>query len=141
MQELTEATGAQIQALLDRGAEKGCIDLTELKETLAALDLDEDQVEQVMHDASERGIDVRDDCGRDAIDSKYVNGELATATTDALQLFLNEIGRHPLLTAAEEVELAKLVERGDEAAKERMVNANLRLVVSIAKRYQNRGLS
>jgi DNA-directed RNA polymerase sigma subunit (sigma70/sigma32) len=59
---------------------------------------------------------------------------------DSLQLFLNEIGRHELLTAAEEVALAKRIERGDHAAKERMTNANLRLVVSIAKRYQGHGL-
>jgi len=59
---------------------------------------------------------------------------------DSLQLFLNEIGRHKLLTAAEEVELAKRVERGDPVAKERMINSNLRLVVSIAKRYQGHDL-
>jgi RNA polymerase primary sigma factor len=59
---------------------------------------------------------------------------------DSLQLFLNEIGKHKLLTAAEEVELAKRVERGDQAAKERMINSNLRLVVSIAKRYQGHDL-
>jgi RNA polymerase primary sigma factor len=59
---------------------------------------------------------------------------------DSLQLFLNEIGKHKLLTAAEEVELAKRVERGDAAAKERMINSNLRLVVSIAKRYQGHDL-
>jgi RNA polymerase primary sigma factor len=59
---------------------------------------------------------------------------------DSLQQFLNEIGRHKLLTAAEEVELAKRIERGDKAAKERMINANLRLVVSIAKRYQGHDL-
>jgi RNA polymerase primary sigma factor len=59
---------------------------------------------------------------------------------DSLQQFLNEIGRHKLLTAAEEVELAKRVERGDKAAKERMINSNLRLVVSIAKRYQGHDL-
>ena len=62
-------------------------------------------------------------------------------TTDSLQLFLNEAGRYPLLTAAEEVELAKLIERGDVAAKDRMINSNLRLVVSIAKKYQGHGLS
>ena len=71
----------------------------------------------------------------------YVNGDLAVATTDSLQLFLNEAGPYPLLTAAEEVELAKRVERGDQAAKDRMINSNLRLVVSIAKRYQGHGLS
>ena len=61
-------------------------------------------------------------------------------TTDSLQLFLNEAGRYPLLTAAEEVELAKLIEHGDKRAKDRMVNSNLRLVVSIAKKYQGHGL-
>ena len=63
------------------------------------------------------------------------------ATTDALQLFLNEAARYPLLTAEEEVELAKRIERGDKEAKERMINSNLRLVVSIAKNYQGHGLS
>ena len=62
-------------------------------------------------------------------------------TTDSLQLFLNDAGRYPLLTAAEEVELAKRVERGDMEAKNRMINSNLRLVVSIAKRYQGNGRS
>ena len=56
-------------------------------------------------------------------------------------MFLNEAGRYPLLTAAEEVELAKRIERGDMAAKERMINCNLRLVVSIAKRYQTQGIT
>ena len=70
-----------------------------------------------------------------------MNGDLASATTDALQLFLNEAGRYTLLTAAEEVELAKRIERGDKEAKDLMVNSNLRLVVSIAKKYQGHGLS
>lgn len=63
------------------------------------------------------------------------------ATTDALQLFLNAIGRHRLLTPSDEVELARRIERGDLAAKERMINANLRLVVSIAKKYQGSDLT
>ena len=61
-------------------------------------------------------------------------------TTDSIQLFLNEALRHPLLTAEEEIELAKRVERGDLAAKERMINANLRLVVSVARKFQGHGL-
>ncbi len=69
------------------------------------------------------------------------SGELAGATTDALQLFLNEISRYPLLSAAQEVELAKRIECGDLAAKERMIQSNLRLVVSIAKRYQGHELA
>ncbi len=96
-----------------------------------------------LHEELERrGIEVTDDCVRgDASDPGYSNSELAAATTDSLQLFLNEIGRYPLLTAQEEVELAKRIERGEAAAKERMINSNLRLVVSIAKRYQGHGLS
>jgi RNA polymerase primary sigma factor len=64
----------------------------------------------------------------------------APGSMDSLQLFLSEIGRHPLLTPSEEVALAKRVERGDAEAKERMITSNLRLVVSIAKRYRNRGV-
>ncbi len=64
----------------------------------------------------------------------------ARESTDSLSLFMNEAGRHKLLTAAEEVALAKRIERGDAAAKERMINSNLRLVISIAKRYQGHGV-
>ena len=73
----------------------------------------------------------------DDLDLEPDHGE---AATDALHLFLREIGRVPLLTAAQEVELAKRVERGDMRAKSLMIEANLRLVVSIAKRYRNQGL-
>jgi RNA polymerase primary sigma factor len=70
---------------------------------------------------------------------RYSPSELSVETTDALQLFLNEISRHPLLTAADEIDLAKRIERGDLDAKQRMINANLRLVVSVARRYQGIG--
>jgi RNA polymerase primary sigma factor len=63
-------------------------------------------------------------------------GYAPSGSTDAMTLFMSRAGRYPLLTAAEEVELAKRIERGDAAAKERMINSNLRLVISIAKRYQ-----
>ena len=63
------------------------------------------------------------------------------ASGDSLTLFMNQLGRYPLLTAAEEVELAKKIERGDASAKQRMINSNLRLVVSIAKRYQGHGVA
>jgi len=66
--------------------------------------------------------------------------EVSEISADSLQLFLTEIGKVDLLTAAQEVELAKRIERGDHCAKQRMVEANLRLVVSIAKRYRNQGL-
>ena len=89
------------------------------------------------------GSSLRDDCGRVGTRTtpRSTTSDLAHATTDALQLFLNEAGRYKLLTAEEEVELAKRIERGDKAAKDLMINSNLRLVVSIAKRYQGHGLS
>jgi RNA polymerase primary sigma factor len=69
-----------------------------------------------------------------------VEADALPASADSLELFLNEIGRYPLLTAAEEVALAKRVERGDLAAKERMINSNLRLVVHVAKKYRGHGV-
>jgi RNA polymerase primary sigma factor len=130
-----------IGSLLAEGEEEGCVNLSRVNEFVAEHELDEEQVRALYDEAEERGIEVSDDCGREHKESTYVNGDLAVATTDALQLFLNEAGRWPLLTAEEEVELAKRIERGDKEAKDRMINSNLRLVVSIAKRYQGHGLS
>jgi RNA polymerase primary sigma factor len=130
-----------ITGLLTEGVEEGCLNLSRVNEFVAEHELDEEQVRALYDEAEERGIELSDDCGRERKESTYVNGDLAVATTDALQLFLNEAGRWPLLTAAEEVELAKRIERGDKEAKDRMINSNLRLVVSIAKRYQGHGLS
>src|SRR5437763_3465944 len=132
----------RIQILLEQGEELGCLNLSAVSEFLQEAELDEDQVTGFFEQLEERGIALTDDCARpNAVESTYVNGDLAVATTDALQLFLNEAGRYKLLTAAEEVELAKRIERGDKAAKDLMINSNLRLVVSIAKRYQGHGLS
>ena len=129
-------------ALVEQWEQYGCVTFSELESAVAAGELDDELLDDVHIELDRRGIEVTDDCVREgAGDSGYSNGELATVTTDSLQLFLNEIGRYPLLTAAEEVELAKRIERGDLGAKERMINSNLRLVVSIAKRYQGHGLS
>src|ERR671918_748775 len=90
----------------------------------------------------ERGIELSDDCSNDkALEAHYNHDELATMTSDTLQLFLRDVRRHPLLSAEEEVELAQRIERGDLDAKERMVNSNLRLVVSLAKKYQGHELA
>ncbi|MEO5575941.1 MAG: sigma-70 family RNA polymerase sigma factor [Gaiellaceae bacterium] len=131
-----------IAPMLDAGEEAGCLNLSEFSAAVQELELEDGELEALYQELEERGISLSDDCGRaTAVDATYVNGDLAAATTDSLQLFLNEAGRFPLLTAAEEVELAKKVERGDLDAKNRMINSNLRLVVSIAKRYQGHGLS
>jgi RNA polymerase primary sigma factor len=132
----------RLQALLEQGEELGCLNLSAVSEFLQEADLDEDQTTGFFEQLEERGIALTDDCARpEAQSAVYVNGDLAVATTDALQLFLNEAGRYKLLTAPEEVELAKRIERGDKEAKDLMINSNLRLVVSIAKKYQGHGIS
>ena len=128
---------ARLERLLDRGEEAGCINLSELSELVQELELDDEQAQELHDRIDAAGLALTDDCGKEkAEQTTYANGDLASTTTDALQLFLNEVSRHPLLTAEQEVELAKRIERGDLEAKERMINSNLRLVVSIAKKYQ-----
>jgi RNA polymerase primary sigma factor len=135
-------TTDQIERLIAHGADEGCVCMSHLEELVQELGLDDEQVEALYQQVEERGLELTDDCCReDAPNTTYVNGDLVTATTDALQLFLNEAGRYKLLTADEEVELSKRIERGDKAAKDLMINSNLRLVVSIAKKYQGHGLS
>src|SRR3954451_4928385 len=131
-----------IASLLAHSEEEGCICMSELERLTQEHELDDDQVSALYQEIEERGLEITDDCCReDAPAATYVNGDLVHATTDALQLFLNEAGRYKLLTAEEEVELAKRIESGDKEAKDLMINSNLRLVVSIAKRYQGHGLS
>ncbi len=103
-----------IAALIAEGERQGCVNLTRLNEFVGEHELDDEEVRALYDQLDERGIEISDDCGRVAEESTYVNGNLAVATTDALQLFLNEAGRWPLLTAEEEVELAKRIERGDK---------------------------
>ncbi len=139
-QELTSRS--EVAALIARGEERGCINVSELDELVQALELADEDVDALESHIEAQGIEIGDDCGRAGVEpTTFRNGELAAATTDALQLFLNEIRRYPLLTAAEEVEISKRIEQGDLEAKERMINSNLRLVVSIAKKYQGQELS
>jgi RNA polymerase primary sigma factor len=103
---------AAVQALLDGGDESGCIQYSEVDEVAQTLDLEDEQVQEIYEEIERRGIDLKDNCARESAPAAtYVNGDLAHATTDALQLFMNEVGRYPLLTAKEEVELAKCIER------------------------------
>jgi RNA polymerase primary sigma factor len=132
----------QLRALIDQGEERGCVNLSAFGDLVQELELDDEAIAALYEQLEERNIELTDDCANTSVeDSTYVNGDLAVMTTDSLQLFLNEAGRYPLLTAAEEVELAKRIERGDKEAKDKMINSNLRLVVSIAKKYQGHGLS
>jgi RNA polymerase primary sigma factor len=135
-------TRVDITMLIERGEEQGCLNLSEFTEFVQEAELEDEEREALFAQLDERGIELTDDCARTQLaDSTYVESELVSATTDALQLFLNEAARYPLLTAGEEVELAKRIERGDREAKDLMINSNLRLVVSIAKKYQGHGLS
>jgi RNA polymerase primary sigma factor len=141
MSAASDALDGAFAALLDRGEELGCLNYSEVDELTQALELDETEVGRLMETLDQRHIDLRDDCGREVPATPVDDAALAATTTDTLQLFLNEIGRHRLLTPAEELELARRIEKGDLAAKERMINANLRLVVSIAKKYQGSELT
>jgi RNA polymerase primary sigma factor len=112
------------------------VDLLEVDEKTIPLDeLDADaEKEELFEPIDEEEAEVEDEVDLD------LEAGVADISTDSLQLFLKDIGKVPLLTAAQEVELAKRIERGDHCAKQNMVSANLRLVVSIAKNYRNQGL-
>ena len=135
----------ELSTFLDTAEERGFVDETELEAIAFEHGLDEEELATLRTELATREIEVaaaphvRDEDVAAPEPTVAVESE-APATTDSLTLFMNEIGRHRLLTAAEEVELAKRIERGDLKAKERMINSNLRLVVSIAKRYQGHGL-
>jgi RNA polymerase primary sigma factor len=132
----------RIEAMLEHGDERGCVNLSELAELAQELELSEDDAQALQERVESRGLELSDDCANDTVaPAHYNHDELAHMTSDTLQLFLRDVRRYPLLSADEEIELAKRIERGDLEAKERMVNSNLRLVVSIAKKYQGHELA
>ncbi|MDQ3067822.1 MAG: sigma-70 family RNA polymerase sigma factor [Actinomycetota bacterium] len=126
-----------LTAFLHDAEERGSVATAELEALHADHNLDEETIEALRAALVAAEVEIEDAEEEVELD---LRPSAATGTTDSLQLFLNEIGKHTLLTAAEEVALAKRIEKGDQVAKERMTNANLRLVVSIAKRYQGHGL-
>src|SRR5467141_126011 len=123
------------KALLESGREHGHLRADEIAVALDELDLEPAQIDDFYHALEELQIEVVA-----AEEEEQPAEEPREVSTDALQLFLKDIGKVDLLTAAQEVELAKRIERGDHSAKQEMVEANLRLVVSIAKKYRNQGL-
>jgi len=126
------------KALLEAGREAGHLSADAIAVALDELDLEPAQIDDFYHALEELHIEVV--AGGDDDDEPAVQEAPREVSTDALQLFLKDIGKVDLLTAAQEVELAKRIERGDHGAKQEMVEANLRLVVSIAKKYRNQGL-
>jgi RNA polymerase primary sigma factor len=125
---------------LEEHTERGWIGMSEVAEETEAEGLDEVAETDLEDEVDSSGLELRDDIGRPDVPlTRYRNADLAEHTTDALTAFLNEAGRVPLLTADEEKELSQRIERGDLEAKDRLVKANLRLVVSVAKKYQGAG--
>jgi RNA polymerase primary sigma factor len=134
LSELLETDEAK--GLLDAAERAGSLSAEEIAVALGDLEVDAGTVDDFYRTLDEMHIDV---VGR-AVEEEEPVAVAREVSTDALQLFLKDIGKVELLTAAQEVELAKRIERGDMDAKRQMVEANLRLVVSIAKRYRNQGL-
>ena len=126
-----------VDAFAAEAEERGKVEAHELDALVLEHELDEEAVTALRTLLRERGVELPVD--EDEVELDLTPGS-GPATTDSLGLFLSEIGRYQLLTAADEIALAKRVERGDRAAKERMINSNLRLVVSIAKRYRGHGV-
>jgi RNA polymerase primary sigma factor len=150
LQELDEVKG-----LLAKGLQVGVLSYAEITKAMSELDLDEADVEELHGFLEKAEIELVEDIDPAIAPSSQVERapdkrgrrKAKTAldlkpdmTTDSLQLFLKDIGKVRLLTAQEEVDLAKRIERGDLDAKQKMVESNLRLVVSIAKNYRNQGL-
>ena len=126
---------AAVAAFVHNAQERGFVRTTEIDALRHEFELDEEALVWLRAQLEEFDVEIDDD--KPELDLTPGAG----GTTDSLQLFLNDLGRYPLLNAAEEVALAKQIERGDLAAKERMVNCNLRLVVANAKKYQGHGVS
>src|SRR6476646_8530534 len=125
-----------VQGLLESAESTGSVRQPDVADLIEAHQLDALETDAIWNELERRGIestDTRDEPEAEATQEKEPEHA-------ALQLFLREAGRHALLTAAQEVELAKRIERGDLGAKSHMIQANLRLVVSIAKNYRNQGL-
>ena len=149
LQELEE-----VKNLVTRGQQLGVLTFGDVSTAVAEVDLDESDIEDLYGHIEKQGIELVEDVdpalkanadtersdGRRRRRKKETLDLKPDMTTDSLQLFLKDIGKVRLLTAQEEVDLAKRIERGDLDAKQKMVESNLRLVVSIAKNYRNQGL-
>ena len=148
-EDVKPANRKQVKELIKRGKEEGELTYEEIMDSLEDIDLDSDDIEEIYEIFSEMDIDVieEDNDNEDSDDdSDDDESELdlsipqGVGIDDPVRMYLKEIGKVDLLSAEEEVELAKRMEQGDMEAKRRLVEANLRLVVSIAKKYVGRGM-
>ncbi len=134
----------QAKALVEGAEERGHLEAAELEAFALEHDLNEAEVEELTRELERIGLDIRQPEAETKVEKEEKPAKPEThvlsGSADSLQLFLADVGRHKLLTAAEEVTLAKAIERGDPTAKRRMIESNLRLVVSIAKGYRGLGV-
>jgi RNA polymerase primary sigma factor len=121
---------------VDEAEDAGVVDEAFIEAFALEHELEDEEVEALRAELDVRGVEIT----RPQEDELDLTPSEAPMSTDSLTLFMNAAGRYELLTAPQEIALAKRIERGDAAAKEHMINANLRLVVSIAKRYQGHGV-
>ena len=143
-----EKTAGKLRELLAMGKEKGELTYKEIIDKIGDLDLQPEQIDQILEVLGAEGITVKTDLKLDEaepmIDTREEEIDISVpegiSVDDPVRMYLKEIGKVPLLSADEEIELAKRMESGDEDAKKRLAEANLRLVVSIAKRYVGRGM-
>ena len=139
----------ELKALVQEGQDKGYLTFDEVAQALEELELTKEQLEDFYTYLLDHNIELLDgESKQQAQQHRLIHGEkppeldlTVEPSLDSLRLYLREIGKVPLLTADQEVSLAKRIERGDMTAKQQMIEANLRLVVSIAKGYLGRGLS
>ena len=138
-----------LKALIALSEERGWVDPADIEVFATEHDLAEDEVESITRELEAMGLEIGapqadtaadKEKDKDAAENEVWAAEAITGAADSLQLFLADVGKHKLLTAAEEVQLAKQIERGDPVAKRRMIESNLRLVVSIAKGYRGLGV-
>jgi RNA polymerase primary sigma factor len=130
----------EAKSLIASAQEAGSIRADEVALALGELELDAAQLDEVFGALEEAQVEIVNGEDEDEEENEAARSSQREVSTDALQLFLKDIGKVELLTAPQEIELAKRIERGDDDAKRQMVEANLRLVVSIAKKYRNQGL-
>ncbi|MDL2206990.1 RNA polymerase sigma factor RpoD [Eubacteriales bacterium OttesenSCG-928-N13] len=145
-----ESVSARVSELMEQGKAKGMLTYKEIIDQLGELELETDQIDKILEALDNIGIEVVNDAKLESAEPEpiieAVEEEMdisvpeGISIDDPVRMYLKEIGKVPLLTAEEEIELALRMEQGDEAAKHRLAEANLRLVVSIAKRYVGRGM-
>ncbi|PYI51749.1 RNA polymerase sigma factor RpoD [Paenibacillus flagellatus] len=148
----TELTLEQVkEQLIELGKKRSSLTYKDIMEKLAPFDQDPEQMDEFFEHLSELGIDVGNEAEDDMVigqedehDDFHLDDDLSLPPgikiNDPVRMYLKEIGRVPLLSADDEIDLAKRIGKGDEEAKRRLAEANLRLVVSIAKRYVGRGM-